>query len=136
MSPSQHLTREERFWRVVLYVASGLVLFFLMAPIFAIVPLSFNSGTFLTYPLDGLSLRWYEAFLASEQWMRALRNSFVIGIIERRARHRARHAGRARPDARRFPRQGPRDGDPAVADDRAGASSSPSACISSSRRSG
>lgn len=80
MAASQHLTKEERFWRVVLYVASGLVLFFLMAPILAIVPLSFNSGTFLTYPLDGLSLRWYEAFLASEQWMRALRNSFVIGI--------------------------------------------------------
>ena len=76
----QHLTREERIWRAVLYVTSGLVLFFLMAPIFAIVPLSFNSGTFLTYPLDGLSLRWYNAFIASEQWMRALRNSFVIGI--------------------------------------------------------
>ena len=76
----QHLTREERFWRAVLYVTSGLVLFFLMAPILAIVPLSFNSGTFLTYPLDGLSLRWYNAFIASEQWMRALRNSFVIGI--------------------------------------------------------
>lgn len=76
----QHLTREERIWRAVLYVTSGLVLFFLMAPIFAIVPLSFNSGTFLTYPLDGLSLRWYNAFIASEQWTRALRNSFVIGI--------------------------------------------------------
>ncbi|MBS0246465.1 MAG: ABC transporter permease [Proteobacteria bacterium] len=76
----QYLTKEERFWRMALYVTSGLVLFFLMAPILAIVPLSFNSGTFLTYPLEGLSLRWYHAFLASEQWMRALRNSFIIGI--------------------------------------------------------
>lgn len=80
MAATRHLTREERFWRTVLYVSSGLVLFFLMAPILAIVPLSFNSGTFLTYPLDGLSFRWYHTFLASEQWMRALRNSFIIGI--------------------------------------------------------
>ena len=80
MAATRHLTREERIWRTVLYVSSGLVLFFLMAPILAIVPLSFNSGTFLTYPLDGLSFRWYHTFLASEQWMRALRNSFIIGI--------------------------------------------------------
>jgi putative spermidine/putrescine transport system permease protein len=80
MSVSRGSTREERFWRAVLYVTSGLVLFFLMAPILAIVPLSFNSGTFLTYPLDGLSFRWYDAFIASEQWMRALKNSFVIGL--------------------------------------------------------
>ena len=80
MAAARHLTREERIWRAVLYVTSGLVLFFLMAPIFAIVPLSFNAGTFLTYPLEGLSLRWYYTFLASEQWMRALRNSFIIGI--------------------------------------------------------
>jgi putative spermidine/putrescine transport system permease protein len=80
MAERHALTREERLWRAALYVASALVLFFLMAPILAIVPLSFNSGTFLTYPLDGLSFRWYEAFVASEQWMRALRNSFVIGL--------------------------------------------------------
>lgn len=80
MAQRHALTREERLWRAALYVASALVLFFLMAPILAIVPLSFNSGTFLTYPLDGLSFRWYEAFVASEQWMRALRNSFVIGL--------------------------------------------------------
>jgi len=80
MAARRGSTREERFWRAVLYTTSALVLFFLMAPILAIVPLSFNSGSFLTYPLDGLSLRWYDAFLASGQWMRALKNSFVIGL--------------------------------------------------------
>lgn len=80
MAARRGSTKEERFWRAVLYTTSALVLFFLMAPILAIVPLSFNSGSFLTYPLDGLSLRWYDAFLASGQWMRALKNSFVIGL--------------------------------------------------------
>jgi putative spermidine/putrescine transport system permease protein len=80
MPAGHRSTPEERFWRATLYVTSGLVLFFLMAPILAIVPLSFNSGVFLTYPLDGFSLRWYHTFFASEQWMRALKNSFVIGL--------------------------------------------------------
>lgn len=79
--PSSHaLTGEERLWRVVLYSMSALVLFFLMVPILAIIPLSFNSGTFLTYPLDGLSLRWYHEFINSVQWTRALKNSFIIGL--------------------------------------------------------
>lgn len=69
----------ELFWLVVLYGSSALVLFFLMAPILAIVPLSFNGGSFLTYPLQGVSLQWYQEFLASEAWMRALKNSFIVG---------------------------------------------------------
>ncbi|AWU96476.1 ABC transporter permease (plasmid) [Azospirillum ramasamyi] len=56
------------------------MLFFLMAPILAIVPLSFSSSTYLTYPLPGLSLRWYEDFLGSARWMNALKNSMIIGV--------------------------------------------------------
>lgn len=80
MATSRLLIREEHFWRAVLYGMSGLVLFFLMVPILAIIPLSFNSGAFLTYPLDGLSLRWYHEFIANVQWTRALKNSFIIGL--------------------------------------------------------
>jgi putative spermidine/putrescine transport system permease protein len=79
MATGHTLTHEERFWRVVLYCMSALVLFFLMAPILAIIPLSFNSGTFLTYPLEGLSFRWYHDFFVSGPWIRALKNSFIIG---------------------------------------------------------
>ncbi len=39
---------------------TALVLFFLIAPILAIIPLSFNSGSYFSYPLQGFSLRWYE----------------------------------------------------------------------------
>jgi putative spermidine/putrescine transport system permease protein len=58
----------------------GLVFIFLVAPILAIVPLSFSAGAFLTYPIPGISLRWYEAVLGSDRWMTALRNSLVIGL--------------------------------------------------------
>jgi putative spermidine/putrescine transport system permease protein len=58
----------------------GLVFFFLLAPLAAIVPLSFSAGSFLAYPMPGVSLRWYEEVLGSERWMTALRNSLVIGL--------------------------------------------------------
>lgn len=61
------------------WFGASLVLFFLLAPILAIIPLSFSSGNFLTYPLPGLSLRWYEELLTSEKWLPALRNSMIVG---------------------------------------------------------
>jgi len=62
------------------WTSAVLVLLFLLAPILAIVPLSFSSGNFLTYPLPGYSLRWYEELLTSEKWIPALRNSMIIGV--------------------------------------------------------
>ena len=50
-------------WRIVYWLFCGAVLAFLLVPIAAIVPLSFSSGSFLTYPLPGFSLRWYHEVL-------------------------------------------------------------------------
>lgn len=61
-------------------VLSGLVLLFLIAPILVIVPLSFNAEAFFTYPMPGLSLRWYLDFFGSAEWQRALYNSLFFGI--------------------------------------------------------
>jgi putative spermidine/putrescine transport system permease protein len=55
------------------------VLLFLMLPILVVIPLSFSAGSFLHYPLPGLSLRWYAAFFASDFWLPALWNSLVLG---------------------------------------------------------
>jgi len=54
-----------RSWHVGFRAACGLILLFLIAPILVIIPLSFNSEPYFTYPLPGVSLRWYEDFLAS-----------------------------------------------------------------------
>lgn len=56
-----------------------MVLIFLVAPIIAIMPLSFNGGIFLHYPLQGVSLRWYRTVLSSPQWGHALANSLIVG---------------------------------------------------------
>lgn len=64
--------------RVVLYGLTALVLAFLVLPILAIVPLSFNSSSFLSYPIPGFSLRWYGELVGSSGWSSALRNSVLV----------------------------------------------------------
>ena len=57
----------------------GLVFLFLVAPLAAIVPLSFNRTSYLTYPMTGFSLRWYQEFFASAAWRLSIRNTFIVG---------------------------------------------------------
>ncbi|MBS7349853.1 MAG: ABC transporter permease [Comamonas sp.] len=57
------------------------VLLFLLLPVFVIVPLSFSSGSFLSYPLPGWSLQWYRELFSSPEWARATRNSFIVAPL-------------------------------------------------------
>lgn len=57
------------------------VLVFLLLPILVIIPLSFSSSTFLSYPMPGWSLRWYENLFTSDEWIRATRNSFIVAPL-------------------------------------------------------
>ena len=70
-------TAGERLTRRALIALTGAVMVFLLAPILAIIPLSFSAGSFLHYPLPGISLRWYADFFTSEFWLPALQNSVV-----------------------------------------------------------
>ncbi|MNZ64877.1 Inner membrane ABC transporter permease protein YdcV [compost metagenome] len=75
---SPYMSPVERIWYYSLRTLCGLVLLFLILPVLVIIPLSFNSGTFLVYPLQGFSLRWYEEFFTASEWLRALKNSLII----------------------------------------------------------
>jgi putative spermidine/putrescine transport system permease protein len=57
-----------------------LVLVFLMVPLLVPVPLSFNSGSFFTFPLAGLSTRWYGVVLGTGRWRAAIGNSPILGF--------------------------------------------------------
>lgn len=70
----------ERTWRYLHRLICAAVLLFLMAPIVGIIPLSFNSEPFFTYPIPRLSLRWYEEFLLTERWQSALFRSLVVAV--------------------------------------------------------
>ena len=78
-NPSPRTLSQRIAWTATI-IASTLVFIFLMTPILAIMPLSFSSGSYLTYPLPGLSLRWYEDFVSSPRWMTSLKNSMIIGV--------------------------------------------------------
>jgi putative spermidine/putrescine transport system permease protein len=65
-------------WAVRIFV--GFVLLFLIAPILAIMPLSFNSETFFSYPMPGYSLKWYEDFFTNDRWQNALRLSVALAF--------------------------------------------------------
>jgi putative spermidine/putrescine transport system permease protein len=67
-----------RISRGAFYAYCAFVFLFLVVPILTVVPLSFSSDTFLTYPIPGLSLRWYEDFFTSPRWLPALMNSLLI----------------------------------------------------------
>ena len=68
-------------WKPLYWFLCACVLVFLLAPIAAIIPLSFSSGSFLTYPLPGLSLRWYHEVLGGGKWLSALGNSLFVGVF-------------------------------------------------------
>src|SRR5271166_3626162 len=77
---SPYPTVAERTRVGALWICCVLILVFLVVPIFVPVPLSFNSGSFFTFPLAGLSTRWYEVVLGTPRWRAAIGNSLLIGF--------------------------------------------------------
>lgn len=78
----------ETIWYYLFRAFCGLVLLFLISPLIIIVPLSFNVEPYfsftegmLTLDPEAYSLRWYEAFLTSERWMGAIKNTFIVAIF-------------------------------------------------------
>lgn len=65
--------------RTLWWVVLG-VLAFLSAPAFLMIPLSFDSGSGLTWPPKGFSLQWYEQMFTSPVWMQAITRSLIVGV--------------------------------------------------------
>jgi len=52
----------------------------LLVPIIAFVPMAFTGSSFLSFPPQSLSTRWFEQFAASPLWLGAMIRSFGIGF--------------------------------------------------------
>lgn len=52
----------------------------MLLPLFIVIATSFSASGNLQFPPEGFSLRWYGAFFADIQWLRAFDNSFIVGI--------------------------------------------------------
>ncbi|MGY3078092.1 putative spermidine/putrescine transport system permease protein [Bradyrhizobium sp. LM6.10] len=80
MAASVYTSPVERAWYYLHRLLCGAVLLFLIAPILVVLPLSFNSVPFFTYPLSALSLRWYQEFFLTARWQGALHNSIFVAL--------------------------------------------------------
>ncbi|MCE2520307.1 MAG: ABC transporter permease [Alphaproteobacteria bacterium] len=81
MAMPSYATTLDRIWYVTFRVICCLIFAFLIIPIIVIMPLSFNSEPYFTYPMPGFSLRWYGDFFSSPQWLLGLQNSIIVGIF-------------------------------------------------------
>lgn len=53
---------------------------FLLSPIVLLVVFSFTSRTLTNFPIDGLSLRWWQEMVVTRQFWPAFANSLIIGL--------------------------------------------------------
>jgi putative spermidine/putrescine transport system permease protein len=63
------------------WLITAAVLFYITAPILIVVPLSFSSAQYLTFPPPGYSLRWYEAYFTNQGWIAATLFSIRVGVV-------------------------------------------------------
>lgn len=77
----------EKTWYYTFRIICGTILFFLIAPLIILIPLSFNAEPYFTFTKgmlsfdpEAFSLRWYRDFLNNPQWLHSIKNSFIIGI--------------------------------------------------------
>ncbi|NIN01815.1 MAG: ABC transporter permease subunit [candidate division Zixibacteria bacterium] len=88
MSLPSYASPLEKIWYYVFRIICGFVLFFLIAPIIVLIPLSFNSEPYFTFTKGMLSLdasafsiRWYQDIIHNPQWMHSAKNSIIIGFF-------------------------------------------------------
>ena len=88
MSLPAYAGRLEKVWYYAFRIICGLILFFLIAPIVVLIPLSFNAEPYFTFTQGMLTLkasafstRWYEDIISNPQWIHSIKNSIIIGFF-------------------------------------------------------
>ncbi|KXO75868.1 ABC transporter permease [Brucella anthropi] len=66
--------------RFIFWTSTLLALAFLVIPLVLIMPLAFNESSFLTYPMEGFSLKWFHEVFAQDQWARSFLNSLKVAV--------------------------------------------------------
>ncbi|MBP1881192.1 ABC transporter permease subunit [Agrobacterium rubi] len=70
-----------RLGRGVFTTFVWIVIAILIVPVLAFPPMAFSGSSFLEFPPKSFSLRWFQTYLSSDQWMGATTRSAVIAII-------------------------------------------------------
>ncbi|MGY3454155.1 ABC transporter permease [Bradyrhizobium sp. USDA 4353] len=79
---AQRSPATSRRWGRRLYLAANIaVLIFLLAPIAIVIVFALNPTPFIQFPPVGVSLRWFEKFFASRDFMHALLFSLEVAAM-------------------------------------------------------
>ena len=62
-------------------IATGAICVFLILPTLVVIPLSFTTTDFITFPPQGFSGRWYAAFFQRDEWRGAMVTSFAVATL-------------------------------------------------------
>ena len=90
MALPNHTPLNYRIWHYTYLTFCGLVFFFLIAPLFVILPLSFNAEQYIHFSAkmlaldpEGFSLRWYEDMIygTKNPWGLATTTSLIIAFF-------------------------------------------------------
>jgi putative spermidine/putrescine transport system permease protein len=90
MALPSHTPLNYRIWHYTYLFFCGLVFFFLIAPLFVILPLSFNAEQYIHFSAkmlaldpEGFSLRWYKDMIygTKNPWGLATKNSLIIAFF-------------------------------------------------------
>jgi len=65
----------------LVWVVACLVLFFLVFPMFVVIPISFSAANYLQFPPQNLSLRWYGAYFGGRGWVNATILSAEVACV-------------------------------------------------------
>ena len=71
--------RPKRQWALPLYVAA--ILLYLLLPLVIVIPMSFSNTSYLAFPPQGLTWRWYGELLRSDGWMNAIYRSLFVAAM-------------------------------------------------------
>ncbi|CAN5190524.1 ABC transporter permease [soil metagenome] len=80
LKPAPYAMPVERVLFYAGWAFTALVLLFLIMPILAVIPLSFNAEPYFSYPMPGLSLKWYRDFFGNPRWTGALYLSARLAV--------------------------------------------------------
>ena len=72
------ITHGRRLW---LYIYGTLVMLLLIVPSVIVIPMSFSDSQYLSFPPRNWSLRWYENYFGSTEWMQATWVSLKAGFL-------------------------------------------------------
>ena len=67
--------------KLIYYMLCGMIFAYLILPVFIVVPISFSSASYLKFPPEAFSLRWYRNFFGSDLWVSSTLLSFKVAVL-------------------------------------------------------